>query len=396
MSRYDWRGWLVDKLNPAQEYISRDEGIDIGTQNLNITYSQAFDKVEVVNRGVSMVVNAVSSLDFDIKNKVSDGYVGVKAAGLNKLLNYRPNPYQSINDFRKAMFMDFTMEGNVFLYFDGVFLYHLPAEHVLIHTDSKTYVNKYTYNNETDFSPDEIIHFKDLNSTSIYRGASRLISADRSIKILYKMQEFQDTFFKNGAIPGLVLGTENSLSEIAKEKTIKRWMMKYSPTNGARKPMILDSGLKPFNALQQTFQEMDFESSISTHDAKILKAIGVPPILLDGGNNANISPNLRLFYLETVMPIVRAYVSAIERFFGYDVEAIVSSVSALQPELKDLSQYYTTLVNGGVITPEEARIELRYPAEPTQGKLRIPANIAGSAADPSQGGAPKKPAANKE
>jgi hypothetical protein len=87
------------------------------------------------------------------------------------------------------------------------------------------------------------------------------------------------------------------------------------------------------------------------------------------------------------------YVSALERFFGYDISPITSTVSALQPEMKDVAAYYTTLVNGGVITPNEARVELRYEkdTDTESSKLRVPANIAGSAANPSVGGAPKKP-----
>jgi phage portal protein BeeE len=158
--------------------------------------------------------------------------------------------------------------------------------------------------------------------------------------------------------------------------------------------MILDSGLKPWGEFSESFKDMDFDQSIKTHDAKILKSLGVPPILLDGGNNANISPNLRLFYLETIIPIVNRYVSAMERFFGYDVEAVTSTVSALQPEMKDVAAYYTTLVNGGVISPNEARMELRYQEMSGHSDLRVPANIAGSAANPSVGGAPKKPPQN--
>ena len=55
-------------------------------------------------------------------------------------------------------------------------------------------------------------------------------------------------------------------------------------------------------------------------------------------------------------------------------------------------------MNGGVVTPNEARVELRYAKviDAEADKLRVPANIAGSAADPSQGGKPKAPANNKE
>jgi HK97 family phage portal protein len=209
------------------------------------------------------------------------------------------------------------------------------------------------------------------------------------------MQQFQDQFFDNGAISSLIITTDNTLSESAKEKTITRWLMKYRPTNGAKRPMILDSGLKPYGSITDTFKEMDFDTSINTHDRKILKALGVPPILLDGGNNANISPNLRLFYLETVIPIVMKFVSGIERYFGYDVSPITATVSALQPELKDVAAYHSTLVNAGILTPNEVRIELRYDEMPGQDELRIPRNITGSAADPSVGGAPKKDPAPK-
>lgn len=401
MTWYNPKTWFASstKLNPAQTVIARQEGTFIGS-DYEITYAQAFDKLECVNRGVNMIVSACSSLDYDVKDKKFDGVVqSVRQKQLSTLLNYTYNPYQSAQDFRNNIFTDFILEGNIFLYWDGVSLFHLPASRVMIETDPKTFISGYRYMGQITFKPQEIIHIKDLNSLSIYRGTSRLQSADRNIKIMYKMQQFQEQFFENGAVSGLIFTSDNTLSQIAKDRTIENWQSRYSPKNGARKPMILDSGLKPFAGITQTFDEMDFDNSIKTHDVKILKALGVPPILLDGGNNANINPNLRLFYLETVMPILLKFTAAIERYFGYDIQPITANVSALQPDLKDIAQYHTTLVNGGIITPNEAREELRYEKKPGADELRVPANIAGSAANPGVGGAPKKPAdpaANKE
>jgi HK97 family phage portal protein len=387
----NWFTRLIQKLNPAQEQIQTEQGTDVGTTQ-TVSYLTAFKTLEAVNRGVNMITSACSSLDYDVKDKKIDGVaVGVRQKSLNNLLNYTPNPYQSAIDFRTNLFTDFLLEGNIFIYYDGVYLYHLPAASVIIEPDPKTYVKQYTYNNEIFFKPDEIIHIKDVSSTSIYRGESRLVAATKNINIIYKMQTFQEQFFENGAVSGLIITTDNTLSEVAKEKTIQRWLAKYSPRNGAKRPMILDSGLKPYGSITDSFQEMDFDTSIKTHDAKILKALGVPPILLDGGNNANISPNLRLFYLETILPIVIKLTSGLERFFGYDISPITSTVSALQPEIKDIATYHSTLVNSGILTPNEAREELRYAKLPGSDELRIPANIAGSAANPSEGGAPKKP-----
>ena len=383
--------WISTKLNPAQEQIYREQG-NIISSDAPVTYALAFEKLETVNRGTNMIVSGCASLDFDIKDKIADAVTGMRQKTLATLLNFKPNPYQSAQEFRKNIFTDFVLEGNIFIYFDGAHIYHLPAQQVQILPDEKTFVKGYTYNNTTNFKASEIIHIKDLSGSSIYRGSSRLDAANRSIQILYKMQQFQENFFENGAIPGIVLTTENTLSQVAKDKTIANWTTKYSPKNGAKRPLILDSGLKPNAILNTSFQDMDFDNSIKAHDIKILKALGVPSILLDGGNNANISPNLRLFYLETVLPIVRSFISSMERSFGYDIEAITSNVSALQPDLKDVASYHTTLVNGGIITPNEARVELRYAPQTGHDELRVPANIAGSAVNPSQGGAPKKPA----
>lgn len=387
------QNWVREKLNPAQTRIAQEAGTQIGT-DAKITYFQSFQKLESVNRSVNMLVSATASLDYDVKDKVHDGVVaGIRQKTLNTLLNFRPNPYQSAQDFRASLFTDYVLEGNAFIHFDGVFMYHLPADKVEILTDEKTFIRGFRYNGIVDFKESEVFYFRDISSDSIYRGSSRLQSADRSIKLLYSMQQFQENFFDNGAVFGLVLTTENTLSQVAKEKTIAYWLQKYNVKNGGKKPVILDSGLKPHQLAETNFKDMDFDVSIKTHAEKIMQAIGVPPILLQGGNNANISPNLRLFYLETVLPINRKFISAVERYFGYDVEAITSSVSALQPELKDIAAYHSTLVNAGIISANEARTELRYETKPGNDELRIPANIAGSAANPSTGG---RPASAKE
>ena len=383
------RGWIVEKLNPAQNVIHLDEGTHIGSTSRILTFRSAYKNIDSVNRAVSMVVNACASLDYDIKDKVHEGVVvGLRQKTLATLLNFRPNPYQSALEFRTELFKDILLDGNAFVHFDGTFMYHLPANNVEILTDPKTYIRGFRYNGKVDFVENEVFYFKDINSDSIYRGASRLEACLENINILYSMQEFQQKFFENGTIFGLVLTTENTLSQVAKEKTIQYWQQRYNAKSGGKRPIILDSGLKPQKLSDQNFSDLDFDVAMRTHSERIMTAVGVPPILLQGGNNANISPNLRLFYLETVLPLVQLYHSSLERYFGYDIEPVTSNISALQPELGELAKYHVSLVNGGIITPNEARKELRYPSLEGGNTIRIPANIAGSAADPSQGGRP--------
>ena len=120
----------------------------------------------------------------------------------------------------------------------------------------------------------------------------------------------------------------------------------------------------------------------------ILKALGVPPIMLDSGNNANIRPNMRMYYLETILPIVKKLNAAYSRFFGFVINEDITNIPALQPELRDQATFYTSLVNAGIITPNEARTAMNFDELPDADEIRIPANIAGSAVDPAQGGRP--------
>jgi HK97 family phage portal protein len=195
------------------------------------------------------------------------------------------------------------------------------------------------------------------------------------------MLTFQQNFFDNGAVPGLVLKTKDIFSQKVKDRILRSWTQRYSPTSGGRRPLILDGGLEIDKVSTTNFKELDFEISVSGHEERILKAIGVPPVLLNAGNNANITPNLKLFYITTIIPIAKAFLNAYERFFSYDLAANLTDIIALRPELKDVAEYYTSLVNNGIMLGSEARTELRLDPLDDQvlSQIRIPANVAGSA-----------------
>ena len=56
--------------------------------------------------------------------------------------------------------------------------------------------------------------------------------------------------------------------------------------------------------------------------------------------------------------------------------------------MRDQSAYYSALVNGGIITVKEAREKLGFRELPDTDDIRVPANIAGSAVNPDEGGRP--------
>ena len=380
-----------EKENPAQYIISRDQGLTVDTRENTLSYRNAYETLEVVNRGVNMIVDDTAEIPFDVGTKI-DGINPIKKAlrrsRVELLLNTEPNPFQDVSTFKRNLIIDLLIDGNIFVYFDGAHLYHLPAEHVTIETDENTYIKKFVYDHSVDYSPSEIIHIKENSFNSIYRGVPRLKPAHRTMMLMQNMRKSQDNFFKNGAVPGLVLKSPNTLSEKIKERMLQAWVARYNPQSGGRRPLFLDGGLEVENLTEISFKDLDFQDAIHNNEKIILKALGIPPILMDSGNNANIRPNHRLYYLETILPIVNKIAYAFERYFGFKLDENVSGIPALQPELRDQASYYATLVNTGIMTPNEAREALRFETIEGFDTPRVPANIAGSAANPEEGGRP--------
>lgn len=379
------------KANPSQALISGQES-EAGSVERTQDYVKYFDTLEIVNRSISMIVDNAAEINYKIEDPASSRQkltnIPFKKATVKSFLNEMPNPYQDLNSFRRTVLLDLLLDGNAFILVDTTGMYLLPARDVVIKSSTTTYVESYIYCGRDTYSPQQVIHIKDNGVRSIYRGESRLKSAVRTMKLMTSMRDFQDNFFKNGAVPGLVIESPDPLSTRMKERMKIEWRQSYSPTTGGRNPMILDAGLKLNQISNVSFKDLDFSESIDANEKVILKALGIPPVLVDSGNNANIRPNHRLYYLETILPLVQKICSAYQAFFGFVCYEDTVGIPALQAELKDEAAYLTSLVNGGIITPDEARVELGKEKIEGGDTIRVPQNIAGSASDPSQGGRP--------
>ncbi len=387
---------LEEKLNPAQPHFDHKE---ISSREDTFSYEAAYEELEIVNRGVNLIVDDAGEVPVVVGPQVQglqNVVKGLKRSRVELLLNREPNPFQDINTFKRNLVTDFILDGNIFIYFDGVHLYHLPATKMKIHSSESTYIDYFSYNSTVEYKPSEIIHIKDNSFYSIYRGVSRLKPALRTMVLMQNMRKFQDNFFKNGAVPGLVLKSPNTLSEKIKERMIQSWTVRYRPDSGGRRPLILDGGIELDQISNTNFRDLDFQDAIQENEKIILKALGIPPIMLDSGNNANIRPNMRMYYLETILPIVKKLNYGLERFFGFSLREDISEIPALQPELRDSASYYTALVNGGIISPNEARINLGFDEVEGQDEIRVPANIAGSAVNPEEGGRPEEEDGNED
>lgn len=399
-------------LAPRKSRIEDWSTPEASTTRVHTIY-EAYRTISAVNRGINMIVDDAAALPVKVYGKLgfsNENRSSIKAPGLATILNYKPNPFEDASSFKRKYLMDFLLDGNIFLYFDklGNHLYHLPAKDMVVHPDSRNYISHFELlSTQQEYSPSEIIHVKDNSYQNDFRGSSRLTplvgsagsllgnTGTGEVDLLTKLKEFQANFFKNNATPGLVLTSENMLSQRFKERTLDEWRRNFNPTSGGRRPAFLDAGIKISPVSSGNFKELDFQTAVKDLEESVYKLLGIPPVLINSGNNANIRPNHRLYYLETIIPIVDKVNSALQAFFAYEIAEDLSFIEAMRPELRDQSAYLTGLVNGGILSPNEARIDLgKEPKGPEFDDIRVPANVAGSAINPGIGGRP--PNANED
>lgn len=395
-----FKSWITEKLNPGQRIIRDMEPVSHRTNRKPFTTGQAYSKIEILNRTANMVIDSAAECSYTVGDKynIVTYANGIKTKTLDTLLNVRPNPFMDISTFRRLVVTDLLFEGCAYIYWDGTSLYHVPAALMQVEADANKFIKKFIFNNQIDYRVDEIIFIKDnsyvCGTNSQISGQSRVATVIDSLEKRSKMLNFKEKFLDNGTVIGLILETDEILNKKLRERKQEELQLDYNPSTGQSSVLILDGGMKakPYSQIS-SFKDLDFKEDIEGFNKSICLAFGVPQVLLDGGNNANIRPNIELFYYMTIIPMLNKLTSSLTFFFGYKITPNTKEVAALTPDKESEAKHLTSLVNNGIITGNEARLELNLePLDDEQmNKIRIPANIAGSATGVSgqEGGRPQ-------
>ena len=402
-----FKRWITEKLNPGQRIIQTMEDVSRRTNVKPFTTGGAYATIEILNRTANMVIDSAAECSYTVgeQHNITTYATGVRAATIKNLLNIRPNPYMDTSTFRRLITADLLFEGVAYIHWDGSSLYHVPAALMEVKADAKKFIQKFIFNNTIEYRVDEIIFIKDNGITrgmnSQITGQSRVATTISSLLKREKMLNFKEKFLDNGTVIGLILETDEILNKKLKERKQEELQLDYNPSTGSASVLILDGGMKAKQMSQiSSFKDLDFDQDLKRFESAVCVAFGVPEVLINGGNNANIRPNIELFYYMTIIPMLNKVTSSLSFFFGFKITPNTKDVIALTPDKEKESKFVTSLVNNGVITGNEGRKILGFEEldDEQMQKIRIPANIAGSATGVSgqEGGRPEDASSSEE
>lgn len=188
------------------------------------------------------------------------------------------------------------------------------------------------------------------------------LAATQSLNI----QQTSTEFFANNANPGGVLSTPSKISEETAKRIKEHWDANYGGPENAGKIAVLGDGLK-FEAMRQTAVEGQLAEQLKWTDEKICSVFHVPPFMVGVGpmpTYDNIEKLNQQYYQQALQNPIECIELCLDEGLEvpstigveFDLDGLIRMDSATK--MKNA----TDGVNGGVLTPNEARKKFNLPS----------------------------------
>lgn len=299
---------------------------------------------------------------------------GVKNA--RRLFIERPNPLQSVKEFnyeREYMFFTF---GNNYVYLNNPLstfktditnvqtMYNLPSEYVTVKQTGKIYdqvdlkgiIEMYSLINYTparEYSPDNIIHFNDINISDIGTsviGSSRLEVLKYPITNTQLAFEAMNVILKSRGMQGIIkannkdgTGTQIPLGVKEKKEIDETFKTEYGIQADQKQYLISYSDIDFIKTIMNA-EELGIYKEFSNNAMIISNGFKIPPELyktyMQGATFENQVQAVRRLYQDTVIPLVdnedMYFTERLKmRDYGLELHTDFSHIQALQEAFKE-------------------------------------------------------------
>ena len=292
-----------------------------------------------------------------------------------KLINYKPNRYQTRNEFFESVMLNLVTDGNAYCAIERgsmgiVSLLPLMSRQMQVDLSPDGDVI-YTYqdsqHNTRIYSEQSILHIKLFGNGLM--GLSPLSHAAKSLGVAIALEDRTSVLAKNGGNPSGLLMIDQMLKPEQRD-AIEKQLNKKASNGGSL--FVLEAGM--------TYQQ----TSINPNDQQLLQSrrfeiediarfMGVPSILINDTSatttwGSGISEINQGFYKFNLKPYLERIESAIKKklmpekdWYNRDIEFNFDSL--LRADKKTRADTMSAEVNAGILTPNEARAMEGRPAQ---------------------------------
>lgn len=285
-------------------------------------YREGYQQNVIVYRCISLIAEAAASAP-------PIAYAGDRQLtshpALDLLIN--PNPRQSGEDFRQAVFAYDLLAGESFQELVGPRGMNRPPREVYAHRPDLMHaiIDKTTgevsqwqakYQSRTlTLPPEQVLHVKRFNPVDPYRGQSPLMPAARSADSHNEATTWNYRVLQNGAKPSGVLQQEANEQPLTDDEYLRlktELDEQFSGSQNAGRPLLLEGGLK-WVQMMLTQSDIDWLKGKELSAREVALAFDVPEQLVGvpGQQTYNNYREARLaLYEDAVLPLLDRYFGA--------------------------------------------------------------------------------------
>lgn len=284
---------------------------------------------------VDLIASKLSSQPLTItKGSTQDGkFVKTPAEGHELLeLFENPNEYQSYEAWMYSGIVDLMLCGNDLCWYARQLnqIMNIPAETVMLDFSRGGQLERYmvtevtmeqeiSRRNTSYFEKEEIIHVRRPNPSSVLWGLSPFIPARKSVLFNRYSQEYLNSFYQKGALPGFALMLEKDANEKVAMRLLRSFENAYTGRRNQRRTLILPKGVS-MKETAHTLANQELSIHVDKNRETIIAILKVPKHEVGLQKSGSLGSEeyktaLKNFWYAMLIPTQKMKAGALTRFF---------------------------------------------------------------------------------
>lgn len=352
-----------------------------------MTYSESHAmSLSTVFRCVNVISDSVAMLPVHVFKNDKNGFLRRDLANpLQNLLDREPNARMSRFMFFKQIVCSVLLDGNAFVYIHRddsgkpMNLYWIPSEFVTIVPPvylSDAPIYKVTGMREP-VHPEDMIHVIQYTDDG-YTGVSVLTHARNTLALAHSELGMAKDFFESGCACYGLLKASDPLGQKAEAELRKSWEQSRAAGGSSKGVVILPSGIE-YQQIQISPQDSQLLASRTFSISELCRFFACPPSKVFEKSSVSYSSlemDTLLFLSDCLQPILTKIEQEFERKLTQPGTRIKFQTETLITlDMKSKAEYYRLLTQQGIMTINEARLQLGLDAIGESGDVNwVPVN----------------------
>lgn len=323
--------------------------------------------ISAVYRAVEIISDSIAMMPIDVRISGKQHKDKIENHNINIVFN---DGFISRYMLIKLLVQSVLLRGNGFAFIhrdssgNVSDIQYLAANDVVINYDERKRSLYYTsaiIGNKKIY-PSNMIHLV-KNSFDGINGVSVIKYASRSISIANNTEEAANDFYSSGCNLAGVITIQGQVSAEQRKQMIESWRQNFS--QGGKGVAVLQ-GNSSYQPVQISAEDAEMLSSRKYNVQDIARFFGISPVLL--GDTSTSNNDIEALQNELMLHTLKSYVTMINEEFSRklllstesNLSVALDETELLKSNKSATADYYTKLLQSGVLCVNEVRKELGY------------------------------------